>query len=200
MSSVTGSSSFSSFASTCTSLCTALSPSSGYAECAILPVARNTTRSAPFEASATRLSVGSPLIRNRLPFGFRFAAFAPAESRSSPDTNSNPIRKPAARSTSAAATCAAIIPFASETPRPCMKFRVFAEWNVRRHGVHVRRKNQIGRFACRSPIHVPARPRRCALHRLRHGSLLHFPPALGKKTRKKIAYRALVVGRRFDLA
>ena len=106
--------------STSTSLCTALSPSSGYAEWHILPLALNTARSAPFEASARRLSVGSPLIRNRLPLAARFASLAPAESRSSPDTNNRPTFRPSARSTVAAATCAAMIPFASETPRPYM--------------------------------------------------------------------------------
>ena len=45
------------------SLSIADSPSSGYAECAILPRAVSSTRSVPFDASASRFSVGSPLIR-----------------------------------------------------------------------------------------------------------------------------------------
>ena len=101
-----------------TNLCVALSPSSGYAECAITPCALIPARSAPFDASAMRLSVGSPLIRKRLPLGDRLPMRAPAESRSSPTTNNNPTATPASRSRSAAASWATMIPLASHDPRP----------------------------------------------------------------------------------
>ena len=49
----------------------------------------------------------------------RFAAAAPSLPRSSPATNTRPIRvSPRARRRSAAATCAARIPLASHAPRP----------------------------------------------------------------------------------
>jgi hypothetical protein len=81
-------------------------------------MARSSTRSAPLVARARRLSVGSPLMRKREPRGLRLATLAPAESRSSPTTNSRPTLTPASRSRSAAATCAAMMPLASHVPRP----------------------------------------------------------------------------------
>ncbi len=105
-------------ASARTSFSIADSPRCGYAECAIFPVAVSSTRSAPLEAVAMRLSVGSPLIRSRLPRGCRFAIFAPKLSRSSPTRNSSPARTPASCRRSAAAICAAMIPLASQAPRP----------------------------------------------------------------------------------
>ena len=65
-----------------------------------------------------RLSVGSPLMRNFDPLGDLLASTAPAESRSSPTTKSSPTLTPASRSWSAAATCAAMMPYASQEPRP----------------------------------------------------------------------------------
>ena len=66
------------------------SPSSGYAECAIFPLATNSTRSVPFDASASLFSVGSPLMRNFAPRGCWLATCAPWLSRSSPTRNSSP--------------------------------------------------------------------------------------------------------------
>src|SRR5438876_318124 len=61
-------------------------------------------------------------MRNREPRGVAAAAFAPALLRSSPTTKRRPrLRVPAASSFSAAAIMAAIIPFASQEPRPQMK-------------------------------------------------------------------------------
>ena len=76
-------------------------------------------RNTPRVASASRLSVGSPLIRNVDCEAMLLAAFAPSLPRSSPATNTRPMRvSPRARSASAAATCAARMPFASQAPRP----------------------------------------------------------------------------------
>ena len=63
--------------------------------------------------------MGSPLIRKRVFEAMRLAAFAPSLPRSSPATNTRPMRvSPAALSRSAAAICAARMPFASHAPRP----------------------------------------------------------------------------------
>ena len=62
------------------------------------PAAVSRTRRTPRVAVASRLSVGSPLIRNRQRLGIVFAATAPSLPRSSPTTNSRPTRRSPARS------------------------------------------------------------------------------------------------------
>src|SRR6266404_5032356 len=60
-------------------------------------------------------------MRNREPRGFAAAAFAPALFRSSPTTNRTPkFRVPAASNFSAATIIEAMMPFASQDPRPQM--------------------------------------------------------------------------------
>ena len=77
-------------------------------------------RSTPRVAMPSRLSVGSPLIRKADERAApRSPPVAPSLPRSSPTTKSRPTRRsPSARSRSAAATCAARMPFASQEPRP----------------------------------------------------------------------------------
>jgi len=101
------------------SLSIADSPCSGVEECAARPRALSRNLRTPRVARPRRLSVGSPLIRNRDPQARSLATMAPSLPRSSPTTNSIPTRRsPDARSRSAAATCAARIPLASHEPRP----------------------------------------------------------------------------------
>ncbi len=95
------------------------SPSSGNDEWAARPLAFSLRRSTPRVAVPSRLSVGSPFTRYRLPFATVFARAAPSLPRSSPTTNNSPTRvSPSRLSASAAATCAARMPFASQDPRP----------------------------------------------------------------------------------
>ena len=97
-------------------------PSSGYAEWALFPSATSRSRSEPFVPVASLFSVGSPLMSQRQSRarGCRFAARAPLPFCSSSTTKSRPSsRTPPARSRSAAAICAAMIPLASQAPRPC---------------------------------------------------------------------------------
>ncbi len=76
------------------------------------------TRKHPRVAEPSRRSVGSPLIRKRVFEAMRLAALAPSLPRSSPATNTRPMRVSPGLSRSAAAICAARMPFASHAPRP----------------------------------------------------------------------------------
>ena len=68
----------------------------------------------PSMARARRLSVGSPLIRNFDPFGDMLASISSGRIALLADDKQQPTFTLASRSRSAAATCAAMIPFASQ--------------------------------------------------------------------------------------
>ncbi len=94
-------------------------PSSGNEEWAARPAAWSFNLRIPRVAAPRRLSVGSPLTRNRAPVAAVFASFAPSLPRSSPTTNTRPTRvSPSRVRRSSAATCAARMPLASHAPRP----------------------------------------------------------------------------------
>ena len=67
-----------------------------------------------------RLSVGSPLIRKRLPLGDSIGGLGAGGVALFSADEQQADRKPCARRASAAATWAAMMPLASETPRPYM--------------------------------------------------------------------------------
>src|SRR5207244_2069914 len=96
-------------------------PCSGEAEWAGAPAVHKVRRSEPLEPVARRFSVGSPSMsqRHSLASECALAARAPTLPISSSTRNSSPIPStPSARSRSAAAIWAAMIPFASQAPRP----------------------------------------------------------------------------------
>ena len=92
------------------------------------------------------------------PGGKRLASSAPSLPRSSPTTNSRPIRRsPAARNCSAAATCAARIPLASHAPRPKSASSPDIAGKERRDAIEVRRKDDGGIVEAREDIETPVR-------------------------------------------
>ena len=156
----------------------------------------NLARSAPLEASASRLSVGSPLMRKRLPS----AQDLPASRRLSRALRRIRITVlrgfPRRAALSAAAVCAAMMPLASQEPAAVDVLRILAESYVGWHGVDVRGKYKVRRLAIAPCIDIRALPMEFALRGLRDGSFLHVKFSFSQKLGKECRHRTFVVGSR----
>ena len=80
------------------------------------------------------------------------------------------------------------------------EFSVFCEGDVRRHGVQVRGKDQIGRLSGNARIDVPARAGGQALRWLLYRRLFYLPSAPCEKICQEIAHRTFMVCSGLDFA
>ncbi len=164
----------------------------------MVPWARTSARSAPFEARARRFSVGSPLMRNRLPLGCRLASRAPAgiallthheQQRGGHTGLAQPLSGGQLRSNN---------PFGVASAPAIEKKIVLAAGNERRHRIHMRGKHHV-RLAAVAGIQVEPGTAIAAVRWLGNLRPLHGKAPLLQQGVEIRAHRSLVIGERFDV-
>ena len=150
-----------------------------------MPVALERRAQGAFGGQGKAVVGGLAVDEEAAALGGEVGHLAPAESRSSPLTNSSPTRNPAARRASAAATCAAMNALGVGHAAAIEELGVLAEGNEGRNGVHVRGEDQVGRLAGGAGVDIPARAGGGALGGLRHRRLFHGPAAAGEESARK---------------